>query len=1064
MPFLLFLAPLVVAVDRMGKCEGGQNEVTECQMPTCETEACVDCTFAPWTEWEPCTCEGLKERRRSVLTKNTSCGKPCDGTVVQTGNCSPECATTPQDCELSDWGQWGTCDKQCGGGQHYRERSVIQEARSNGKTCSGHLKETNFCNMEACFTGQACVIGEWTTWSTCSAKCDGGEKTRSRVITTPATHGGKPCVGPLEEIGTCDRTSCTSMENCQWGDWVEWTRCTQSCAGGSKSRSRMIIVAPKGGGHLCSPEVMTEVGSCNNEACSGHEPVNCQFEDWTPWDACSCTINGISHRVRHIQVYPSNGGMPCSGAAREIKSCNTGVEPETGAPIPVSNPAPSFTPGPIVNPAPAPIAAPENSVDCVFSDWTSFTDCSTTCSTGTQTKNRKVTKYPSGGGRPCVGSLEEMQGCENAKCEVTSEIPREEPVDFRFGPWEEWGICSVSCNGGERTRSRRIAQNANMFGKAAEEEPSLEVEPCNTEGCNCRDCEWGKYSDWGACTCTGLRERHREIQTHADECGKACEGPRVETGRCQPNCVGHVVDCMFEDWSQWSACSVSCGGGQRERQRNVEGEATLGGSTCDGVLKEIDACNTANCFQTAPCELSDWSEWTECSNSCGGGQQTRARDIVKEAGHGGVGCSGVLNEIIGCGGASCGGEDDCVWDDWSDFSPCTVSCGGGHKTRDRTIGTSPRNGGKLCDAFSKSEMVGCNTAPCAAAGCENGEWAEWGEWSECSATCGNSYRARHRVVAITASSCGHPPQGDCDEYTKCPPQLCNEGAVNCETSSWSSWSVCSCTCNGVQERSRHITTFAQNGGRTCSGPLKLVEGCNFDACGSGEPVDCKIGSWGPWGSCSVSCNGGIHYREREISTYPANRGQACNANIREVSSCNMHTCSKQIDCVWGEWSEWGVCSKECSGGQRHRYRHVDKMAHHGGAPCEPNDSAFIEPCNEQECGGVKFCAFAPWSSWSGCSVTCGEGKSTRHRQLRITDEQPVDQDLLGAGVLNDINMHVSAQPSMEKLSGMFAAGTLVSLIVYAGFWQMQRRSDLGDMLVRRPLYEAEVELLDHAAQ
>lgn len=988
---------------------------------------CIDCVFSEWHEWEPCTCEGLQERRRSVSTKNNACGAPCSGTLVETINCKPKCVASPQDCALSEWSEWNQCDKECDGGQQYRDRHVLQRAHNEGTPCEGDLKETRFCNMDACYSVASCSFGMWSEWSQCSATCDTGEKKRSREIETPAEHGGKPCNGPLEEVAKCGSANCLDSMDCQWGDWIEWTTCTKTCGGGSQSRTRMIVSAPKGGGKLCDAKVSSEVGSCNDYPCNGQQRIDCVFEEWSAWDACSCTVNGITHRVRHVSVYAKNGGKACGGATREIKACNVGAEEEA--------PTPTTTYSPVT--IPEPVGPP---VDCAIGAWTDWDHCSEQCGYGMQTRSRKVEQYPKHGGEACAGPLEEMQGCENAPCEEAPS-PDHNVVDFRFGNWDEWGACSVSCAGGERTRSRRIAQNANMYGKAAEHGSTLDVEPCNTQGCDCTDCQWTVWSEWGACTCTGLKEHHREISTHANDCGKGCEGARVESARCQPDCEGPVLDCAFDSWSEWSACTVSCGGGQRQREREVNAEASLGGRTCDGSLKEVDACNSQSCFESSPCELSEWTQWTKCSVSCGtGGQQTRVREVTDEASHNGKGCTAVLKELRGCSGEKCGGAIiDCEWGAWTDYGSCSVSCGGGHKTRSRTITQAPRHDGKLCEARSKSEVVGCNTFPCSGAECTDGQWGEWQFWGPCAASCGRSFRARHRVMAVTASSCGHPAEGPSSEYEKCALQECNDFAVDCSMSEWSEWGVCSCTCNGVKERVRTIATYSRNGGRACNDPLKEVVGCNLEACKAGTPVDCELSAWAEWNACSKSCNSGVWYRERKIITYPENFGKACEGPMRYVGECNTQSCTHSVDCKWGEWSEWGVCSKECEGGDRHRYRHVDQMAHQNGAPCAKKDSAFIEACNEQECSGTtRYCTFGPWDLWTACSVSCGEGKKTRTRALRISSMKPEDdQDLLSVGVLDDMS-NPSYQPTMEKLSGMFTAGALVSVMVYATFLQVQR--------------------------
>lgn len=63
----------------------------------------------------------------------------------------------------------------------------------------------------------------------------------------------------------------------------------------------------------------------------------------------------------------------------------------------------------------------------------------------------------------------------------------------------------------------------------------------------------------------------------------------------------------------------------------------------------------------------------------------------------------------------------------------------------------------------------------------------------------------------------------------------------------SDYGDCSCSCNGIKDRSRRINTYSNEGGKACVGPLKEVVPCNTDPnCGEPEPVDCVMGSWSEW--------------------------------------------------------------------------------------------------------------------------------------------------------------------------------------------------------------------------
>jgi hypothetical protein len=57
-----------------------------------------------------------------------------------------------------------------------------------------------------------CVWGEYDEWSTCSATCGGGSKTRTRAEAITASNGGAPCIGSATETGPCNPDECPSSK------------------------------------------------------------------------------------------------------------------------------------------------------------------------------------------------------------------------------------------------------------------------------------------------------------------------------------------------------------------------------------------------------------------------------------------------------------------------------------------------------------------------------------------------------------------------------------------------------------------------------------------------------------------------------------------------------------------------------------------------------------------------------------------------------------------------------------------------------------------------------------
>merc|ERR1719506_1836100 len=130
--------------------------------------------------------------------------------------------------------------------------------------------------------------------------------------------------------------------------------------------------------------------------------------------------------------------------------------------------------------------------------------------------------------------------------------------------------------------------------------------------------------------------------------------------------------------------------------------------------------------------------------------------------------------------------------------------------------------------------------------------------------------------------------------------------------------------------------------------------------------DCEVGEWQP-GECSVECAGGERTLTREVVTPASNGGAECPIMI-EKEACNMQPCP--IDCVVGEWSEFGACSKDCGGGIQSRVRRAITEDEHGGEPC--GDLSETMECNVDACDMP--CELEPeWSEWSECSKECDWG-------------------------------------------------------------------------------------------
>ncbi|XP_068809627.1 hemicentin-1 isoform X4 [Struthio camelus] len=339
--------------------------------------------------------------------------------------------------------------------------------------------------------------------------------------------------------------------------------------------------------------------------------------------------------------------------------------------------------------------------------------------------------------------------------------------------------------------------------------------------------------------------------------------------------------------------------------------------------------------------FSDWSEWRPCSVTCGQGVQERIRQCNNPLpANGGRHCEGPDTDVRSCHSKPC--PVDGNWSEWGLWEECSKSCGQGNRTRTRTCSNPPaQRGGKPCDG-SAVDSVMCNIRPCPV----DGEWSSWLPWGPCSETCGKGTQTRLRLCSNPPpSNDGSPCEGSDTQMQVCNKRRC---PVDGKWATWTSWSTCTVSCGGgSRQRTRRCSDPApQFGGHKCEGNDIQIDFCNSDPC----PIHGNWGPWSSWGTCSRTCNGGQMRRYRTCDNpRPASGGRACAGADTQIQRCGTEICP--VDGNWGQWQTWSQCSASCGGGEQTRIRLCDSpAASNRGRPC-PGDSSQISRCNSQACPG-----------------------------------------------------------------------------------------------------------------
>ncbi|XP_045169839.2 thrombospondin-2-like isoform X2 [Mercenaria mercenaria] len=147
-----------------------------------------------------------------------------------------------------------------------------------------------------------------------------------------------------------------------------------------------------------------------------------------------------------------------------------------------------------------------------------------------------------------------------------------------------------------------------------------------------------------------------------------------------------VVDGAWAEWSSWSTCDVTCEDGTQSRSRTCTNPPPAhGGLDCVGDKMETKQCHKQLCPVHG--KWSGWSQWGTCSTTCDVGIQNRQRTCTNPAPQRfGNHCFGVNIDNRLCMPRACSNGH---WSTWEAWGTCSVTCGGGFKTRTRSC-TNPR--------------------------------------------------------------------------------------------------------------------------------------------------------------------------------------------------------------------------------------------------------------------------------------------------------------------------------------------------------------------------------------
>eukprot|EP00466_Bigelowiella_natans_P013720 jgi/Bigna1/141591/aug1.63_g16299 len=164
-------------------------------------------------------------------------------------------------------------------------------------------------------------------------------------------------------------------------------------------------------------------------------------------------------------------------------------------------------------------------------------------------------------------------------------------------------------------------------------------------------------------------------------------------------CINKPVNCVGE-WSDYGECSTTCGCGIQRRTFRVTTPSSYGGDLCDF---EDGASDVVPCRNKLECpleyEVGPWVDG-ECNKECGEDSvRIRTRQIIRNATYPGA-IKPHLAERVKCDVPEC--PVDCQLSPWEE-SECSSTCGEGVITRTRSILVHPKNDGQPCGELTMEE-------------------------------------------------------------------------------------------------------------------------------------------------------------------------------------------------------------------------------------------------------------------------------------------------------------------------------------------------------------------------